>query len=303
MNDGCLFFNAGSRHAIHLIVALASLRKHWQGPVAVVTEVDGPGRRVAEACAEDGRLGAIQVIPSEEVQAGGSGKAYYSKTKLPRLTPFDRTIFLDADVLVVKPFQELWPEEGEAVITQFSDWVSTGGKMSQRIKGWREVEPHRVARQLAEKWPAINTGVIAWCGDGGEWAQDWTDTGSRRISFIGDEIAMQLIFPDHECRIVACHFNASPVFDACPIREKYKWPWDEEHGVAVRSEDVRVWHFHGFKAWKRPAGWKLYRQNYMDALDVNLAGIREHPVNGKHLNLLPEQDQRIIRGAMMAAVS
>ncbi len=303
MRDGVLYFNAGGRHAIHLIVSLASLRKHWDGPVAVVTEQDGPGRLVAEACAMDGRLGMIQVIPSDEVQGGGSGKAYHSKTKLPQLTPFDRTVFLDADTLVVKPFPELWPTAGGAVITKFSDWVSTGGKMSQRIKAWREVEPTRVKRQLSRAWPAINTGVLAWCGDGGLWAKDWTETGARRICFIGDETAMQLIFPDHNVRVEDYIFNASPVFDACPLRDKYPWTWDEEHGVAVRSPHVRVWHGHGFKFWKRPGGWALYRQSYLDALDANYAGIREHAVSEKFLKLLPEQDQRSIRGATLGAAA
>jgi hypothetical protein len=275
MNRGILFFNAGNRHGIHLIVCLASLRKMWRGHVAIATEEAGPGRNVAEWCNADDALGPIQIITDKRLQAGGHGKAYHSKTLLPQVSPFDVTLFVDADTLFVGDFRDAFPRPGgEVTLTQFSDWVTTGGKMRQRIKGWQEVEPDRAARMLAKPWPALNTGVVGWTKDSTAFAADWTETGARRVSFMGDELAAQLIYPDHPHRILDWRFNASAVFDI--NRPDFR--------------DARIVHGHGFKFWKRLNAWQWYKRHYFECLEQNRANIQALRPMDKILRFLPADD-------------
>ena len=280
MNKGVLYYNAGSRHGIHLIVSIMTLRDHYKGPVAICCEEDGPGRDVAEACAADDVLGPIKVVPDKDLRSGSKGISYHAKTKLPRFSPFESTIFLDADTAVVGDIAPLWPDPatGEVILTRFADWVSTGKKVNQRIKGWSEVEPARVRRMLdpphdsapismiaydpqgRRAWPAINTGVLSWSRTSEAFCEDWTHTGARRISFLGDEIAAQLIFPDHNVKVVDCRFNASIVFDT--------------KRIGFDFSTARIVHGHGMKFWKRPIGRSFWLPFYERALSGNRGNIQ-----------------------------
>jgi len=270
MDRGILFFNSGSKHCIHCIVAVTALRRHYSGPIAIVTEANGPGRETAEWIATDEYLApAVTVLPTPGMEAGGHGISYYCKTKLPRLTPFDQTIFMDADTLVVGKFDELWPDPatGEVVLTQFADWVSTGGKMRQRILGWLDVAKREVDRMLEKPWPALNTGVMAWSRQSEPFSDAWTHITAKRIEsegdvskFMADEIAAQLIYPDFPYRIMNDKFNASVVFP--PAGQTV----EQRHGV-------RIWHGHGFKFWKRGSGQHVWMKHYIECLRHNRANI------------------------------
>ncbi len=283
MNKGCLYLNCGAKHGVHLVVSLTSLRKFYQGPVAIACELSGPGRDVAEACAADARLGEIVIVSDARMQAGGKGISYLTKTMLPKVTPFSETIFFDADTLIVGEFEELWPRDPtEVVLTHFSDWQSRGYKMTGRIKAWEKEEPARVARMFERDWPALNTGVMAWGNDTDAFAEDWHNTSSKRVEFITDEMAAQLIYPDHNCRIVDWRFNASVVFD---IGRPEYW-------------DARVRHGHGFKHWKRPNAWEQYRNHYYDCLSANMANIRSLWPGDKVMRLIPEADRKAIESML-----
>ncbi len=281
---GIIYFVAGTKHCVHAIVSVMSLRDHYKGPVALITEADGAGRRCCEQIAADDRLGPIKVIADATMKAGGHGVSYFCKTLLPRVSPFDVTLFLDADTLVIGSLDEAWPEPagGEVTLTQFADWVSTGGKMRQRILGWQDVEPERVARQLEKPWPALNTGVVGWSRQSESFTEDWTHTCRKRPCFMADESAAQLIFPDHPHRILDDRFNASVIF-----------PRTGEE--VLTREDVRVLHGHGMKFWKRPQGWRLYGPSYARALRDNYGGIRSIAPHAKAFSYIPHDDQELLR--------
>lgn len=284
VNHGVLYFNAGPKHCVHLIVSIASLRKHYSGPVQICCEADGPGRECAEWIARDDALAPVVVLPDKRLVGGGHGQSYLCKTMLPRLSMFDQTIFLDADTLVVGDIAPLWPDpaSGEVVLTQFADWVSTGGRMQQRIKPWAEKDNppgyspdnrniERVRKQLSAKWPAINTGVMGWTKESEPFCDEWHNVTSQRNVFIVDETACQIIFPEYRHRVMDDRFNCSVVY--------------QPHGKAVETrEDVRIWHGHGGKFWKRPGGWHFYRDPLMAALDQNRGNIQNAPVVRKWLD-------------------
>jgi hypothetical protein len=275
MTFGVLYLNLGAKHAVHLIVSLTSLRKHYAGPVAIVTEADGPSLEVARWCQADPALGTIEIIADPTLRAGGHGQSYLCKTLLPTLSPFDATLFIDADTLITGDFREAFPQTADEVtLTHFSDWVSTGSKMSGRISEWAKAEPERAARMLATAWPAINTGVVGWGKDTQAFAADWHATSSKRKVFITDELAAQLIFPDHNVRIVDWRYNASVVFDL----------------DRPNFGDARIVHGHGMKFWKRPTGWQFYRQHYFECLEQNRANIQALRPSDKCLSVQTFED-------------
>lgn len=274
MTHGVLYLNLGDKHSVHLIVSLTSLRRFYAGPVAIVT--NPAGIEVAQWCANDPELGRIEVIVDPTLEAGGKGKSYLCKTLLPAITPFDNTLFLDADTLIVGDFREAFPQSAnEIVLTHWSDWVSTGRMMRGRIEPWANVEPDRVERMLAKPWPAINTGVVGWGSVTDKFAADWHETTARRQGFICDEIAAQLIFPDHNVRLLDWRYNASLMFDT----------------GRADAADCRIWHGHGGKAWKSESGRKVYLPFFRDVLAQNRANVQALRLPHKWFAALPPDDQ------------
>jgi hypothetical protein len=276
LRRGVLYFLRGSKHASVLVCSLASLRNHWQGPVMLACG-DDEAIDLAQKIASDSRLcenfSFHKFIGDDAASTGKKhGSAYATKTLLPQvgavITGWEQTLFLDADTLVVGPLDELWPRHnGEVVLTQFCDWVSTGTRIAGRLEKWRGVAPEYVERMVGREFPAINTGVMAWCEDGGDFAAQWREMCLRNVSFICDELACQLVFPDHDVRVLNDRFNCSPVYSLIP-------------DATAHQDDVRIWHGHGGKFAKKDSGWAIWEPYYRAALELNLAGIRDWSPGG-----------------------
>src|SRR3990172_364703 len=254
--------------------------------------------------------GRVRKIKFEHNEAGkrGSGPMYLSKTAMHKLSPFDRTIFLDADTLVAGDITDVFPEDDEIRITPWMDWISTGPMMSGRIKEWATQAPGEVARQLAKPWPAINTGVIGFSRKC-QWTMDaWAEMTARNVRFICDEVAMQLIFPDWPHVILHEKYNMTPHYE--PTWAKYGPDRNttqdldryvvQSNGLMVRvipqdtlsrliylvagreqPSDVRIWHGHGFKFIKDPKGRAVWWPAYRQAIRENFCGIADWtPWNG-----------------------
>lgn len=290
--DGILYLMIGTKHAEHLVVSLRSLRQHWQGSVAIICDNDGM-RFCRDACGMH-ELPGVELVPFDyqrhRKKRRGSGGVYCAKTMMHELTPFDRTVFLDADTLVCGDLTPVFSEGEQVKVTQWMDWVSTGKMMAGRIKEWQQQAPAEVERQLSRPWPAINTGVIGFTKDSWPTMNAWAEMTARNIRFICDEIAMQLIFPDWPCVVLDDRYNTSPCYRES--RLKHGVALDEltdldrycvEHNgdlervvpnktvqelLAVSQQspgpcDTAVWHGHGMKFIKKPWGraswWPAYR--------------------------------------------
>lgn len=274
---GVLYMLTGTAHAAQLAVSIRSLRRHWAGPVAIVAGC-AESHALAIRIGQDARAGRLEVVRWDAPRQRNAG--YANKSELPRLSPFKQTVFLDADTMVVGNIDPVFPQaEGELVLTQFSEWVSTGPRMRKRIEPWRSVAPRDVARMLGEPyttsypsgtgvshgkdktgWPAINTGVIGF-DRLAPFTLRWRELCMRRLCFICDEIAMQLLFPDFKHRVLPQHYNASPTY--CP--EQWRW--------AGNSSAV-IWHGHGSR-FVRDAGAKLWFPHYEAAVAENFGGLAE----------------------------
>jgi lipopolysaccharide biosynthesis glycosyltransferase len=264
--NGVLFMLAGNKHGPVLAVSIWSLRKTgYIGPVHIAIG-DDKADEVVQHIAADPRLGPI-TVERWQPPTGRRGTVYLAKTFMYGLSPFERTLFIDADTLVVGDITPMfdfgqYTAAGSAgvTLTQFSNWVSNGRKISGRIKSWVDVVPDDVQEMQSKSYPAINTGVLSFDRSPGAAAffADWKSTTEKKVVFICDELAAQLIFHRHAVRVLDDRYNASPI-----------------HSERARTGDAVLYHFHGKKHVNRPQGRSIWLPAYEECVKHNLANIRE----------------------------
>jgi len=242
------------KFAERMIVATHSLRNHWTGPVTVgVTDDDCEAvmRRAQDQLDID-----VLRVPLAKVRRHS---AYLTKTLIPTWTPYEETVFIDGDTVVVGKFDELFATR--LALTQFADWQTLGRRMSGRINKWRGKSPaidRLVDEQLEGSLPAINTGVFGFhhgYAPLGQW---------NAITQIGaglhmtDELAMQLLFSElgGDCKVFDDRWNCSPIY-------------------GVHRNDVRIWHCHGDKHLRRDEGKKVWLPAFRAACEANVGGIAD----------------------------
>ena len=260
---GIVYRLSGVSYAELLAVSLWSLRKHCDLP-ATIFVTDGQCALAANRLADDKRLRCkVELAEMPDVRRHAS---YVLKPRLTAESPYDQTIFLDADTVVTGPLDELFT--APLAITRFCDWVSTGRIISGRIRQWTGLSPMvdgLVERSCAVEYPAINTGVFAWHKDfpGLPAWRRLTREGWKR-SFT-DELAMQLLFPEWTwtgCRVFPASFNCSAKF-------------------GKDFDKARVIHFHGRSHIRKTKGGNLTLANalwwphFEEARAANAGGLAE----------------------------
>lgn len=252
---GVIYMLQGHKHACVLAVSLMTLRRWWKGPVCLIAG-DEKAERIAERLVQDERLNLT--LKTWTAHTGQRGLGYANKTHMAELSPFGRTIFLDADTAVAGELEPLWPKHGgEVRLTQFADWWTTGRRIGGRIESWREFAPVQVSRMLGAKYPAINTGVMSFSRKSTEFMAAWREMTLRNVSFICDEIAAQLVFPEHPHRVLPDRFNWSPMYSSSPL------------------EKASIIHFHGKKHIRKEAGRRVWWPLFLCAWRENIGGLRE----------------------------
>ena len=259
-SHGVVYLLTGPAHAARLVTSLWSLRQYYDGPVTVFTS-HPVSHEIGRLCTQDGRLQVEHRTIRPLDRRNGS---YLLKLAIPRQSPYERTVFLDADTLVVGNISDLFSslDDHDLALTQFADWNSTTSVVRQRIESWHRVRQNyfddaswkQLLGAALKAHPAINVGVFGF-RRGVPALELWRQLGwIGRKTFICDEIAMQIMLPQLDSRILDCRFNCSPVF-------------------AKAQNDVRVWHFHGDR--HMSAGRALWWPAYQDALAHNVARLTE----------------------------
>lgn len=276
---GVLFLYYGSKHAVQLAVSLWTLRRHYEGPVCVAAG-DEFSQRVMGTIAADKRAGDLEVLPWK-YPSGTKGSAYHAKTRMFDLSPFDATVFFDCDTIFRGPFAELFPTGERVILTEFAGWVTTGKRMRGRLLAWKEVAPLEVDRSVQTAYPAVNTGVVAFSRDAEPFMRAWEKMSARRISFICDEIAAQLVYPYHPHTIVGQHLNWSPGYSNTPV------------------DDAVVIHCHGQGNYvRKPKHRDLWLPEFLDAWRENFGSIREWAPGGdSRLRAWMDANRAMLEGA------
>jgi len=223
MKNGILYFNTGRSCLIRLIVSLYTLRQHYKG-VAALIYTDKIEPEYSSIIKEFN----LELIKGEEASIG-KNKTLLEKCLLYKKTPFENSIFLDADTIVFSDPSELFDLAftNEFVVTRFSNWL-VRGLIAERVLAWKEIFPEQVKIILEKEGPAFNTGVFAF-NKQSKFCKEWYKFALQgRTTYIPDEISCQMFLLHYPHIIVEDSFNAS-----C----KYPNP----------SGVIKIMHFHGKK--------------------------------------------------------
>ena len=274
--DGAVYMLTGNKHAAMMVVSLMTLRRHYDGPVAIIWGDEAADRVACEIDIEK-RLAPVLRVGWKAPTGGGKGLQHANKCRLFDLSPFERTVFLDADTTVHGPINELLPRVGteEVRLTQFCDWVTTGRKINSRIQQYKDILPGEVAAMTAHAYPAVNTGTFGFSNLSGGYFAELMRVCKAKPVFMADELAAQLIFPKYPHVVLDDRYNWSPVYS---------------HS---QQANARIIHYHG-SAHCRPdkgIGCSIWPPLFREAWDQNLAGIREWaPAGDRHLRRWMEKE-------------
>jgi hypothetical protein len=238
MSHGVVYYNAGTSHLVRLLVSLQSLRRWYQGPVTVLSEKDDSSK-ICFSIAE--RFNA-QVTEWDCGLPAGKNRRLLAKTCYYRGTPYETTIAIDADTVILGPMEELFceAERSQFCVAQIGNWRSNNRIISRRLEFWRHIRPGDVDHAL-RFGPAINCGIVAFQKDA-EIFSEWLEAAlPGRNSFIPDEVCCQLIIYKHPHKILDRKWNCSCKYDNAEL------------------PDTRIIHYHGdkhcrlglpFQAWR-----------------------------------------------------
>ena len=224
---GVLYYNIGRKCLSRLGVSIFSLRKHYSGPVTVIWS----GKESGNECKKllNSPLD-INLVEMKSDVSEGFHKAFMDKTLVHTVTPYDTSIFLDTDTLVVGKIDELfdYAEEYEFICTQFSDWVTTGRAMAGRIQQFNGLDPLAVKEAL-KPGPGLNVGVYSFIKES-KFMADWNKLTMPGRNFnLPEESACMVYRHRYPHKVVDQKFN-------CSCR------YSNTH-----NPDIRIIHYHGDK--------------------------------------------------------
>jgi hypothetical protein len=279
---GVLYFHHGTKHSARLVASLYSLRSVYDGPVTILDTGESGG--IIEKIAADDRLAAT--VTGIRIKKLKRHTSYVAKAGLWRESPYDCSLLLDCDTLVVKPIDQLRAiicdrSNPGFVVTRFSDWVTQGNIISGRLKQWKEISVRgldvadALKRSLREVHPAINTGVVGFRKDTEDVLRAWEKltTAGAECSF-SDELAAQIVIRLFKHTLVADYFNHSVLYGTQPKK-------------AV------IIHAHGGKHLRPEMGGR-WLSVYQHCIAENVGGIADwtpagDPVLATHLQSLREK--------------
>lgn len=275
---GVIYYNVGTSCVIRILVSLHSLRKHYGGPVTICSEgIDS--QKLFDQLDLTSLNATVKNVDHVVAAVPPGPMATYLKTTLAvHMTPYDTTIWLDADTLVRGKIDELFDlaEKHEICVPQFADWTSSGRTISKRIKSWTPYYPEHIEKALACGY-ATNCGVLAFTKNS-QWMHDWYQkTLPGRDIYICNETVQNTLIHLYPHIIIDQKFNCS-----C----RYSKP---------KAPDTRVIHFHGRKHCRigLPYSGDLWYSEYCELTKDNIANINEITPAGdrqlrNYLNNLPK---------------
>jgi len=204
MSEGIIYYNKGTKMLVRLAVSIHSLRKVYNKKVTLLIEPDG-----VEDCKE---IASIYDVDTIEVNFGESykNKTYLNSCLSYTVTPYDTSIWIDSDTVILKDPSKLfkYAKENEFAIAQFANWTSNGSRIKKRINAWKPYLPEFI-KDAINFGPAINCGVYAFHKDS-KLVKDWHDHALKgKTNFIPDEVCCQIILPQYPHIIVDAKYNTS----------------------------------------------------------------------------------------------
>ncbi len=201
---GIIYYNSGKKYLTRLCVSLSSLRNVYKDSVTILCDEESYDdcKTISEKFDTD--------IISVDFSSESRNDLLFNKCLLHKYTPYETSLYLDADTLVVKnTITKLFKEADlhEFVAVQFADW--TPKNIEKRIAEWSNITD--ISKAMEHPY-AINTGVFAFKKDSCL-VKDWYDLAIKGEKFfIPDEISCQIMLPRYNHCVVGASFNTSCKF-------------------------------------------------------------------------------------------
>jgi hypothetical protein len=241
-SEGLIYYSKGKRVAARLAVSIHSCRKHYSGPITIIS--DSEGYTLNKAIADNLNSDIIKVDLNDS-------HALLNKCLLGTVTPYDRTIFLDADTLVINKFDELFTliDKYQFLIPQFTTWSAKATPIRRRILAWKDIYPKD--SKIALSFPhALNTGVFAFSKDS-QFNKDWYKLAiPGRGQYIPDEMSCQIMISKYTHLVISKDYNTSCKYDQlCPTTKivhyhgRKNCRWDEDNKKWLFNADLWIKEF------------------------------------------------------------
>jgi len=223
--EGVIYYNLNTKCIVRLMTSIFALRKVYNGPCTVIHE-GKPLEDLVGFC-------KFHHVDIKEVPLMGE-YALVRKAQLWRVTPYRVSVFLDADTIPLASPQPLIEKakKHSFVVHHFSNWKTSGGKISGRIRQWQKAIGSKEVKNALEYGKAINTGIFAFHKDAEilrEWEQitrlGYKENCTRRLV---DELAAQVLLHRYDHAIVGPEWGCSGRF-----------------GGGVKNP--KIMHYHGSK--------------------------------------------------------
>jgi hypothetical protein len=263
-SKGVILFNRGSRMIVQAIVCLHSLRKHYDGKVTIFLESNTYPLEFEEIC----RSLEIDIVRLEERP---DLPVLVQKSYIFEKTPYDRSLFIDLDTLIVGKIDEMFDylESYDLCLTNFCDWKSSGNTIVGRIKRFKGCISEAQMTEAINGHNAINTGVLSFRKTDNlinfvrDVARLADNTSKNQKVFLADEIAMQILYP-----------TASQTHNIDVFIAPSKFNTSVKYGNDI--EDKRVIHNHGSKECIDTKNAKIWQDYFRDMRKNNTLNINDY---------------------------
>jgi hypothetical protein len=185
-------------------------------------------------------------------------EALVRKTEMFWESPYDRTLWVDADAIILGPIDEMFDylDDYDIAIPHFAGWWSDGRAISKRIKRYTGICEQKYIDEALKHHPSINTGILSFRKHI-PFMKDWialARLGNGKM-FIPDEVAFQVLYPSYPRIFIApLKFNVSVLHDP-------------------NTEDKRIIHYHGQKHVLTHPNCDVWKNTFSEMREANIANI------------------------------
>lgn len=235
MSRGIILYNSGTSCLIRTIVCLYSLRQVYDGNIVIFyPSRDCDDNKFAiKVCERAGDIFNCEVKMIDMNVSKGKNRIFLERTKYHTKTPFDVSMSLDSDTIVLdRRIQDYLDaaEENEYSIASFAKWGTSRGMICRRILYWHVHYPDLIEAAVAYG-SAINCGCFAFRKDSRLMNAWYEHALVGRNTFIADETCMQVLLPHYPHQLLSSNYNTSCKYD--------KHITDKDYPVMI--------HYHGKK--------------------------------------------------------
>lgn len=237
--EGLIYYNIGLKCLTRLAVSVSTAIRHFKGEITILADGD-----CLPQCQQIGKQFNVKVQAVSSDDFIGHNFALLNKCRLHRVTPYQKTLFVDSDTIILRDFSECFKmlDEYEFIVPQFCTWKSRGGHYRHRIELWKGFVSDELMACAFDEPAAVNIGFYGW-RTGAKIFDEWFNTALKnRMSFIPDEIACQILLPHYNHLILGSEYNTSCKYEQV-------------------TEQTRTLHFHGRKHCRLENGQYLYQAN------------------------------------------